>query len=390
MTLGKPQQTRSILTNKKHPDKRVPEGLFESSTSALTVCEWLCKFVLETRQENGSPYPPKSLYSILCGLYRISRSNDVDFNFLDKNNPDFRCLHRTLDSLFRDLHSKGIWAQAKSAQIISFDDEQLLWDKGIFSFDNPQNLQRLVFFYVGLQMSLRGCQEHHELKVEQFTRFPADKDEYTENTYYEYREFISKNNQHRYKDLHYDSKTVKVFAIVDSSKCLVKILDNYLAKLPANPKTFYLRPASKVSIADALKSWYITVPIGVNTIKKFLPSMCAEAGLTVQYTNHSLRATSASRMFAKNVPEKIIKEKTGHRFSGALRMHERTTVDQERDVTKILVSEDIKFNSEPGPSGGCEQRQDNTKEKPKIAEPQQPKAPVFSGTLENCVFNFYS
>ncbi len=163
-------------TNKKHPDKPVPEGVFVSST---TVCEWLCKFVLEMRQENGSP---KLLYSILCGLYRISRSTGVDFNFLDKNNIVFRSHHRTLDSVFSDLHSNGVRAQSKSAKIISFDDEQMLWDKAIFSFDNPQTLQKLVFL-CWTQMSLRGCQEHHGLKVEQFTRFPADKDEYTENTY---------------------------------------------------------------------------------------------------------------------------------------------------------------------------------------------------------------
>ena len=56
---------------------------------------------------------------------------------LSRNKPVFRSFHRSLDSLFSDLHSKGIGAQAKSAQIISFDDEKKKWDKGIFFFDNP-------------------------------------------------------------------------------------------------------------------------------------------------------------------------------------------------------------------------------------------------------------
>lgn len=32
-------------------------------------------------------------------------------------------------------------------------------------------------------------------------------------------------------------------------------------------------------------------------------------------TNHSLRATGATRLFEVNVPEKLIKERTGHRSS---------------------------------------------------------------------------
>ena len=36
------------------------------------------------------------------------------------------------------------------------------------------------------------------------------------------------------------------------------------------------------------------------------------ANLEGKFTNHSLRAISATRMFAKDVPEQVIKEITGH------------------------------------------------------------------------------
>jgi integrase len=35
-------------------------------------------------------------------------------------------------------------------------------------------------------------------------------------------------------------------------------------------------------------------------------------------TNHSLRATGATRLFEANVPEKLIQERTGHRSIDAL------------------------------------------------------------------------
>ena len=62
-----------------------------------------------------------------------------------------------------------------------------------------------------------------------------------------------------------------------------------------------------------------------------LKEMFETAGLsTAQKTNHSLRATSISRMFHAKVPEKIIMERSGHLTKEGVRSYERTT-------TEILV-----------------------------------------------------
>uniref|UniRef100_A0A1X7V2L8 Uncharacterized protein n=1 Tax=Amphimedon queenslandica TaxID=400682 RepID=A0A1X7V2L8_AMPQE len=46
--------------------------------------KWLCLFVKETCQKSGKPYPPSSLYALLCGLYGVCRFSGVKFSFLDK------------------------------------------------------------------------------------------------------------------------------------------------------------------------------------------------------------------------------------------------------------------------------------------------------------------
>lgn len=74
------------------------------------------------------------------------------------------------------------------------------------SFETPRSLQNMVFFYTGLHFSLRGGQEQRDLKVDQFKRFPEDPGVYNESTYYQYVEFIAKNNQHRFKDAHGKTK----------------------------------------------------------------------------------------------------------------------------------------------------------------------------------------
>ena len=53
--------------------------------------------------------------------------------------------------------------------------------------------------------------------------------------------------------------------------------------------------------------------IGHNTLKGLLKNMCTEAGLSSDgKSNHSLRATAATRMLDAGLPEKIIMNRTGH------------------------------------------------------------------------------
>ena len=362
-----------------NPDDRVPDDLLSYSDPAV-VCSWLCRFVLETRQKSGEPYPPKSIYSILCGLYRISRANGVPFNFLDKTDTRFGPLNNTLDSLFSKLHADGVGAVKKSAQVITVEDEKLLLEQKIMSYEDPKSLQRLVFFYAGLHLCLRGVQEHHDLRVDQLERHSPDTGVYNENTFYKYTEFISKNNQHRFKDIHGNTKVVKVHAILGSENCFVKILDFYFSKLPPEPKAFYLRPHVKIPID---KPWYINVPVGINTLKSILPKMSEEAGTSIRYTNHSLRATSTTRLFASNIPEKVIQEKSGHRSLAGLRAYEKTTTSQERSVTKILTSIE---NFPEAEEINCQVAvQKPLKEDKKGLPPTN----MFTGELHNCVFNFH-
>ena len=140
--------------NTRSHTERVPEDIL-ASNSPEVVCYWLSKFVLEARQESGELYPPKSLYSLLCRLYRIARTKGVRFNFLDKKDHRFINLHNTLDSVFSDLHSKGVGTTPSHAAVISYDDEEKLLGSEVMSMDNPISLLNMFFFYVGLHFCLR-------------------------------------------------------------------------------------------------------------------------------------------------------------------------------------------------------------------------------------------
>ena len=76
---------------------------------------------------------------------------------------------------------------------------------------------------------------------------------------------------------------------------------------------------------------------GRNFLATVVKTVCEKAGIQGK-TNHSLHATGATRLFAVNVLEKLIQERTGHRSTTALCMYERTSSQQQMSVSSIIAS----------------------------------------------------
>ena len=93
-------------------------------------------------------------------------------------------------------------------------------------------------------------------------------------------------------------------------KCPVHLLDLYISKLPSKAvekDIFYARPLETVP-ADPSAPWYTATPVGKHTLNdNKVIKMCVTAGIQGNKTNHSLRATGATQMYASGVPEKLSK-----------------------------------------------------------------------------------
>ena len=59
--------------------------------------------------------------------------------------------------------------------------------------------------------------------------------------------------------------------------------------------------------------WYSNVPVGHNKLASMVKRLCEQAGISGYRTNHSLRATAATRMYGMGIDEQLICEKTGER-----------------------------------------------------------------------------
>ena len=130
---------------------------------------WLTRFIMEVRNVKGDEYPPKTLYQIVCGLLRHLREKGVhDKNFLDNKDPCFAEFYSVLDSRMKNLLQKGHGTTVKQADPITQEEEEKLWNLGVFGVSDPQALQYTVFFYACKLFGLRGCDEHRDLKCSQF------------------------------------------------------------------------------------------------------------------------------------------------------------------------------------------------------------------------------
>ena len=112
-------------SNAESEGDKCPETLLEDMDSAQ-LNKWLAVYITETKKVNGEPYPPSTLQSLLSGLLWHMRSIDDMWapNIFEKNDPSFRELHFTMDSLYRKLRSEGVGAEKHSAEPFIIDDEK--------------------------------------------------------------------------------------------------------------------------------------------------------------------------------------------------------------------------------------------------------------------------
>ena len=322
----------------RYPNEPVPANILEGKDRA-SLCNWLCKFSAEIRKVDDTNFPPKSIQHYLVGVQRFVRTKDDCEKLNIFTDGDFLPLRKLLDALYRKLHSQGIGCSSKQTEVMMDEDEEKLWNTGVLDPGTPQGLLNCVFILNGKNFCLRGGAEHRDLKISQLQREYA-KFQGKPLVRYTYTEFVSKNRSGGLKQIRQSNKVVHQYESENEDRCHVLLLDKYLSKLPPGAKendVFYLKP-KQCTPTDPLKPWYNLVPVGRNVLGQMVKNMFKEAKIEKSVTNHSLRAYGVSKMFAANVPEKIIMERSGHRSLEGVRQYEWTNTLQELQVCQVLDS----------------------------------------------------
>ena len=115
---------------------------------------------------------------------------------------------------------------------------------------------------------------------------------------------VSKNSQGGLKHRHVKAKVVDAYENKkDRQRCIVTVFKKYKYHWPENmPNAFYLRPLAN----PKTYVWYAVQPIGRHKLANVVADMCKEGGLPGYRTNHSLRASAASRLYDQQVDEQMI------------------------------------------------------------------------------------
>ena len=169
----------------------------------------------------------------------------------------------------------------------------------------------------------------------------------------------------------------------------VYILDFYLSKLPVGAllnDTFYMCPLPAIPPAAHLP-WFTKQRMGKNAIAGLMTKMCKDAGIVGPRTSHFLRVTAATSLYEKQVPEKLIQERTGHRSLGALRISERTSAHQQEAVSRLLVGSKRLFEEEMSAGGTNKRVKSENVQQPGEQKPACLEKGMF---VQNCVVNVYS
>ena len=254
---------------------------------------------------------------------------DIDF-FKDSTFSEFKS---TLDAEMKRLQSKGVGSKKRQAEPLTESEEEKLWETQQLGAHSPQSLVNTIFFMCGVYFALRSGHEHRALRHDPSQIELVERD--GERAYLRYTEDISKNNPGGLKGRKNKPKVVIHHENPSNpSRCFVKLFKLYQNRCPPHrPKdAFYLKPLSN----PTEKYWYSISPIGHYTLSQTVARMCKEAGISGFRTNHSLRATTATRLYQAGVDEQLIMEPTGHHSVDGVRSYKRTNQDQQENLSDIL------------------------------------------------------
>ena len=297
-------------------------------------------FFAEILKSDGTEYEPECLRVMLSAIDRYLREKGREYSILkDKM---FDNCRKVLNVKAIELREKGMGKRKNKSDPLTFDEEEQLWKLKVLGSNNPKSLNYTIFYLISQQFGTRGCQEHHQLRVEElkFVRDPSGK-----TLYVEWVEGLTKTRQGGL------SKTErrlpqKMFAH-GGSRCPVKFLELLITKRPQKLRSsgpLYLRPLE----SPHTDVWYSLQPVGIQTINAYMKNMAKLANLDItnkKFTNHSIRKTTVCKLQKAGVSNDKIIAVTGHRNEMSLKAYSDVDVDEHKKISTIL-SDQLQHSSQ--------------------------------------------
>ena len=234
----------------------------------------LCRFIPEVERKSGEgPYPGATLYQMIVSIQKYLHVNMKKWKLIDGE--DFEEMLTVLDNVMRERTAQNIGVVKRQAGIISYEAEELLWQKGILGDDNPDTLRDTVLFLIGINVYLRAVDEHYNLRRDmpnQKSQFSFVSNPKGVRCIVYHEDQVTKTHDGGLKDMHRERKVVWIYPNQgNSSRCPVRLIEKYLNLCPKYHKksNFYLQSLAKPTPMQ----WYGQQVVGQHTIAKVVQNL---------------------------------------------------------------------------------------------------------------------
>ena len=194
----------------------------------------MCKFLAEvTKVKDGGEYPGNTLYHMCVLIQKHINLKGKNWKLIEGNS--FPNIRTVLDNLMKDRASRNICTVKHQAQLLSYDLENSLWEKGILGEDSPDKLRSTVLFLVGINCGLRAGDEHYALcrdSPDLASQLSFQRNSEGMRCLIYQGDSVTKTNDGGLAHMHKDRKTVWVYPSENVNRCPVRLVDKYISLLP--------------------------------------------------------------------------------------------------------------------------------------------------------------
>ncbi len=153
-----------------------------------------------------------------------------------------------------------------------------MWAEGALGEDRPRQLSDTILYLLGINLALRGGEEHRNLRRPGFNsqlRIGRDSDGVCCLIFRE--DMKSKTNQGGLDCRKFQPRTIYINENNNSARCPVRLFQKYVSLLPPDGvrPDFYLHPLGKPTMTQ----WYADHPIGINTLRMTMKCLAESAGI---------------------------------------------------------------------------------------------------------------
>ena len=286
----------------------------------------------------------------------------------------------------KQLTQMGLGNKPNATRPLEDEEVNILKEKQFFGTDNPQQLQRLVWWIVTNHFGFRARDEARKLRFGDIQiNVDLDGKKYLEWD----RERGSKTRTGEASCSHLRAFNPKAYE-TGSWQCPVKVYEKFCSKRPMDMKNndsplFLTMKQPKHIKSDGI--WYYSRPCGKNNIGSFLSNAAPLLNTnptTLNHSsrskvaNHSARKTAITKLLDNEVTPLAVQQLSGHKRRESLNSYHVASKRLQKNMSNILSSSCSKENisSNPLPIVSAENT-DNLN-----------STSTFRGaSITNCVFN---